>query len=84
MKKTEAKEFLMLTECGLSSRLEVEFPNKKLVGSCTLCKYMKSNTLEDILRVFKNPTDRDRVVLDASIRDRAYKTIEAMFRYVEG
>lgn len=84
MKKTEAKEFLMLTECGLSSRLEVEFPNKKLVGSCTLCKYMKSNTLEDILRVLKNPTDRDRVVLDPKIRDRAYKTIEAMFRYVEG
>ncbi len=84
MKKTDAKEFLMLTECGLSSRLEVEFPDKKLVGSCTLCKYMKSNSLEDILRVFKNPTDRDRVVLDPAIRDRAYKTIEAMFRYVEG
>ncbi|MCB9758135.1 MAG: quinolinate synthase NadA [Candidatus Omnitrophica bacterium] len=84
MKKTNAKEFLMLTECGLSSRLEVEFPDKKLVGSCTLCKYMKSNSLEDILRVFKNPTDRDRVVLDPTIRDRAYKTIEAMFRYVEG
>lgn len=84
MKKTNAKEFLMLTECGLSSRLEVEFPDKKLVGSCTLCKYMKSNSLEDILRVFKNPTDRDRVVLDPAIRARAYKTIEAMFHYVEG
>lgn len=84
MKRTDAKEFLMLTECGLSSRLEVEFPDKKLVGSCTLCKYMKSNSLENILRVFKNPTDRDRVVLDPVIRDRAYKTIEAMFRYVEG
>ncbi len=84
MKKTEAKEFLMLTECGLSSRLEVEFPNKKLVGSCTLCKYMKSNTLQDILRVLKHPTDRDRVVLDPKVRDRAYKTIQAMFTYAEG
>jgi len=84
MKKTDAKEFLMLTECGLSARLEVEFPNKKLVGSCTMCKYMKSNTLQDILRVLKNPTDRDRVILDPNVRDRAYKTIEAMFRYAEG
>jgi len=84
MKKTNADQFLMLTECGLSSRLEVEFPNKKLVGSCTLCKYMKSNTLQDILRVLKNPTDRDRVTLDPRVRDRAYKTIEAMFKYAEG
>ena len=53
MKETNAKEFLMLTECGLSSRLQVEFPDKKLVGSCTMCKYMKSNTLQDILRVLK-------------------------------
>lgn len=84
MKKAEAKEFLMLTECGLSSRMEVEFPNKKFVGSCTLCKYMKSNTLEDILRVLKDPQPQDRVKIDPQIRERALKTIEAMFRYVEG
>lgn len=81
MTQTDAKEFLMLTECGLSARLQVEFPEKKFVGSCTLCRYMKSNTLEDILRVLKNPTDRDRVILDPQVRRRALKTIEAMFQY---
>src|SRR5262245_41558993 len=35
MRETESKKFLMLTECGLSSRLQVEFPDKQLVGSCT-------------------------------------------------
>lgn len=84
MRETTADKFLMLTECGLSSRLEVEFPKKQLVGSCTLCRYMKSNTLEDILRVFKNPTDRDRVILAEDIRLRAKKCIEAMFHYVQG
>lgn len=83
MTKTNAKEFLMLTECGLSSRLQVEFPDKKLVGSCNLCRYMKSNSLEDILRVLKNPTPRDRVILDEDVRRRALKTIEAMFLYTE-
>ncbi|MBI3602220.1 MAG: quinolinate synthase NadA [Candidatus Omnitrophica bacterium] len=78
---TKAQEFLMLTECGLSSRLQAEFPDKKLVGSCTMCKYMKSNTLENILRVLKNPTDADRVVLGEGIRLRALKSIEAMFFY---
>ena len=81
MEKTDAKEFLMLTECGLSSRLQVEMPHKRLVGTCTLCKYMKSNSLNDILRVLKNPTDRDRVILDETIRLKALKCIEAMFEY---
>lgn len=81
MIKEESKEFLMLTECGLSSRLQVEFPDKKLVGSCTMCKYMKSNTLEDILRVLKNPTPRDRIVLSSDLINRARKSIDAMFKY---
>lgn len=83
MKETDAKEFLMLTECGLSSRLQVEFPDKKLVGSCTLCRYMKSNTLEDIKRVLTNPTKRDRVIIDEDVRKRALKCIDAMFEYTK-
>ncbi|MBF0503887.1 MAG: quinolinate synthase NadA [Candidatus Omnitrophica bacterium] len=81
MKDTTSKQFLMLTECGLSARLQSEFPDKQLVGSCTMCKYMKSNTLEDILRSLKNPLSRDRVILDEPTRLRALKSIEAMFRY---
>lgn len=81
MRETSSKEFLMLTECGLSARLQSEFSDKKLVGSCTMCKYMKSNTLQDILRSLKNPAPRDRVVFDEDIRLRALKSLEAMFKY---
>jgi quinolinate synthase len=81
MRQTESKEFLMLTECGLSARLQSEFPDKKLVGSCTMCKYMKSNTLENILRVLKDPQPKDRVVFPEEMRMRALKSLEAMFYY---
>lgn len=81
MKETDSKQFLMLTECGLSSRLQSEFPDKQLVGSCTMCKFMKSNTLENILRALKDPLPQDRVVLDEPTRLKALKTIEAMFQY---
>lgn len=81
MRGTTATEFLMLTECGLSARLQQEFPDKKLVGSCTLCRYMKSNTLEDIRRVLKNPAPRDYVHVDEKTRRKAKKCIEAMFQY---
>ena len=83
MRSSKTQEFLMLTECGLSARLQSEFPDKKLVGSCTMCKYMKSNSLENILRVLKSPTDRDRVVFDEDIRLRALKSLEAMFKYAK-
>jgi quinolinate synthase len=83
MMETESKEFLMLTECGLSSRLQKEFPDKRLVGTCTLCRYMKSNTLEGIRRVLKNPGDGDRVVVGEDIRQKAAKCIQAMFEYTK-
>ncbi len=81
METTDAHQFLMLTECGLSARLQKEFPDKHLVGTCTLCRYMKSNTLEDIRRVLTNPTPRDRVVIDKEVVQRAKKCIEAMFEF---
>lgn len=83
MRETKAEEFLMLTECGLSARLESEFPNKKLVGSCTMCKYMKSNSLDNILRVLKDPQPKDRVAFSKDIQQRALKSLEAMFTYLK-
>ena len=79
----DEREFLMLTECGLSSRLQVEFVDKKLVGSCTMCKYMKSNSLENILRVLKNPEPKDRVLILEDVRQKALKSLEAMFYYAK-
>ncbi|MFA5260880.1 MAG: quinolinate synthase NadA [Candidatus Omnitrophota bacterium] len=83
LRKSDAAQFLMLTECGLSARLQVEFPGKQLVGSCTLCDYMKSNDLNDIIRVLKHPTDKDRIFVPPEIQQKAKKCIEAMFFYAE-
>lgn len=82
--KSKSDSFLVLTECGLVSRLQTEFPEKTFVGSCTMCKYMKSNSLEDILRVLVKPEASDRIVIEENIRLRALKCIEEMFRYTEG
>ncbi len=83
MKSSKSKEFLLLTECGLSSHFQVEMPEKKIVGTCTLCKYMKSNTLENIFRVLKNPRPQDRIVIEESTRGKALKSLQEMFRYTE-
>ena len=84
MRKSAAKQFLMLTECGLSSRLQSEFPDKELVGSCTLCKYMKSNALSDVLEALRSPRPEQIVVIDEAVRVKALRSLEAMFRYTRG
>jgi quinolinate synthase len=81
MRESRAEEFLMLTECGLAARIESEYPSKRIVGSCTLCEYMKSNTLTDILRVLREAEERDRITVEESVRLKALKTVEAMFQY---
>ncbi|MDA0323453.1 MAG: quinolinate synthase NadA [Verrucomicrobia bacterium] len=83
MKDTDAETILMLTECGITSRLQVEMPHLKFVGSCSMCRYMKSNTLQDILRVLENPRPQDVISIDEGVQARALACIEAMFEYAE-
>ena len=83
VKNTDAESFFMLTECGLTSRLQLEVPEKKFIGSCTMCKYMKSNTLEDILRVLKQPDSEDVIQIDHDMSERALSCIDAMFDYTK-
>lgn len=83
VKASPAREFLLLTECGLGARLQVENPEKSFIGSCQLCKYMKSNSLEGILRVLEDPRPADEVVLESSVIERARICIDRMFEYAE-
>ncbi len=79
--ETPAPAYFLLTECGLTSRLQLEHPTKKFVGSCTMCRYMKSNTLADIARVLTAPDSDDEIHLDPSDIDAADRCIEQMFMY---
>ncbi|MDA0692722.1 MAG: quinolinate synthase NadA [Nitrospinae bacterium] len=75
--------FFLLTECGLTGILESEFPGKKFVGSCTTCRYMKSNSLEDILDVLENPRPENTIELSPEIQQKALRCLERMFEYAD-
>jgi quinolinate synthase len=79
VKTTSAPYFLMLTECGLVSRLEVESPEKNFIGGCRLCPYMKLNSLEKIRDALAAPRDDQIITLDEGLRVRAGHCIERMF-----
>jgi len=83
VRDTNAPSYFMLTECGLTSRFQSEDPSKQFVGTCTMCKYMKSNTLDDLIRVLETPDAEDVVEIEADTAAKALHCIDAMFRYAE-
>lgn len=83
VKKSTSKEFFLLTECGLSTKLQLELPHKKFIGSCSLCQYMKANTLENILFTLKHPEKAQEIKLNQQVQQNALNCIEKMFYYTK-
>lgn len=79
VKSTPAPYFLMLTECGLVGRLQVEDPEKRFIGGCRLCPYMKLNSLEKVRDALLAPRPDQIVTLDEDVRIRAARCIDRMF-----
>lgn len=84
VKGTDAPYFMMLTECGLVERIEVESPEKRFISGCKLCPFMKMNSLEKIRDVLIQPRQDQIVELEEGLRLRALKSIERMFEITEG
>ena len=79
VRSSQAPYYLMLTECGLVGRLEVELPEKHFIGGCRLCPYMKLNSLEKIRDALAHPRPDQIVTLEEGLRQRAAHCIERMF-----
>jgi quinolinate synthase len=46
--RADAKEFLAVTECGLSDLLQIQVPEKTFYRACKICRFMKAISLEDV------------------------------------
>ncbi len=79
VKETDAKAYMLVTECGLGDRMKVEFPDKSFVGMCSMCPYMKMNTLALIKQVLLAPTTEQTVEVPENVRLRAEKSLTKMF-----
>jgi quinolinate synthase len=75
-KESTAREFLVVTECGLSDRLLLEVPEKKFYKSCKLCQYMKMITLEGTRDALRDL--RPEITLDEDVRVRAKRALDRM------
>jgi quinolinate synthase len=73
---SDATEFLIVTECGLSDRLLLEIPGKHFYKACKLCRYMKMITLESTLDSLRNL--RYAIELSDDVREGARQALERM------
>ena len=81
--KSEAQEFIVVTESGILVEMEKRLPEKKFIpapaiheATCNECRYMKMVTLENILSCLAN--ESPEVILDEQVRQAAERAIENM------
>lgn len=77
---SKAKEFFVLTECGMVERLNRELPGKKFYGLCNMCFDMKKNTLPAVLKCLEN--EKPVVRVDKKVALKARKAFDRMFEVV--
>jgi quinolinate synthase len=75
-KESTDKEFLVVTECGMSDRLLLEVPGKKFFKSCKLCQYMKMITLEGTRDALRDLGPE--ITVPEDVRVRAAAALERM------
>lgn len=78
VKTSDAKHFMLVTECGITDRVKTEYKNKQIVGTCQLCPYMKSINLASVLAVLKNPQPEQEIKIPQNILQKAKHALDTM------
>jgi quinolinate synthase len=83
VKNSDAKRFLILTECSMSDNIAAENPDKEMLGLCSVrCPHMNEITLEDTLKCLIN--DQYQIELEEGLRIRAKRSLDRMLEMSYG
>lgn len=75
--QSDAKRFLILTECSMSDNIAAENPDKEMLGLCSVrCPHMNEITLEDTLICLRE--DKYQIELDEQVRVKAKRSLDRM------
>jgi quinolinate synthase len=75
-KESDAKEFIIVTEEGMTNRLKREIPDKTCYVAAGVCFNMKKTTLEKVYDCLLN--EKNEIELDKEIMDKAGKALQRM------
>jgi quinolinate synthase len=77
VKKSSAKQFLMLTECSMGDNIMAENPEKDMLRMCSIrCPHMNEITLEDTLDALTNM--RQVIEIPETVRAGAERALQRM------
>ena len=77
-KESDAQEFLVVTECGLSDKLLMEVPEKQFYKACKLCQFMKMITLDNVVSSLENM--QFKIEIDEDVRVAAAASLDRMLQ----
>jgi len=75
-KSDGSKNFIVVTECGMTDKLRQDVPEKNFLSFCNVCPYMKSTTLQLVARALI--TNQNEITLPEDIIRDARKAIDRM------
>ena len=75
-KSDGSKNFIVVTECGMTEKLRQDVPEKNFLSFCNICPYMKSTTLPLVIRSLVQNTHE--INLPEDIIANARKAIDRM------
>lgn len=77
VKNSDAKRFLILTECSMADNIAADNQDKEMLGLCSVrCPHMNEITLEDTLECLR--TDQYQIELEESVRIKAKRSLDRM------
>lgn len=74
-----SKNFIVVTECGMTEKLREDVPGKNFLSFCNVCPYMKSTTLPMVVRSLIHNTHE--ITLPEDILVNARKAIDQMLKF---
>jgi quinolinate synthase len=81
-KQSDAKEFLAVTECGLSDMLQIQVPEKQFYRACKICRFMKAISLSDVEASLEKM--QFEITLPEDVRLKAGRALQRMFALTGG
>ena len=75
----DAKDFIVVTECGMTEKLRQDVPNKNFYSFCNICPYMKSTTMPLVVRSLMY--NQYEITLPQDIIVKARKALDKMLEF---
>lgn len=81
VKNSNAKSFIIATECNMCERLKFEFPDKEFIPCMSRCRFMAKTNLQNIYDALDK--EQFEITIPKSIEKKAVKSLEEMIRLSE-